>query len=73
MTFQPKSDFLNIMMERGFVADCTDYSRLDDALCDGIVPAYIGFDATASSLHVGSLMQIMMLRWLQRPAASRSH
>ena len=66
MTFQPKSDFLKIMMERGFVADCTDYSRLDDALCDGIVPAYIGFDATASSLHVGSLMQIMMLRWLQK-------
>ncbi|MFZ8869689.1 MAG: tyrosine--tRNA ligase, partial [Paracoccaceae bacterium] len=49
MTFQPKSDFLKIMMERGFVADCTDYSRLDDALCDGAMPAYIGFDATASS------------------------
>ncbi|MDA9989983.1 tyrosine--tRNA ligase [Paracoccaceae bacterium] len=66
MTFTPKSDFLNIMMERGFVADCTDYSRLDDALLDGGMPAYIGFDATATSLHVGSLIQIMMLRWLQR-------
>lgn len=66
MTFKPKSDFLNIMMERGFVADCTDYSRLDDALLEGGMPAYIGFDATATSLHVGSLIQIMMLRWLQK-------
>lgn len=66
MTFKPKSDFLNIMMERGFVADCTDYSRLDDALLKGGMPAYIGFDATASSLHIGSLIQIMMLRWLQK-------
>ena len=65
MTFKPKSDFLQIMMERGFVADCTDYSRLDDALLEGSMPAYIGFDATATSLHVGSLIQIMMLRWLQ--------
>lgn len=66
MTFKPKSDFLNIMMERSFVADCTDYSRLDDALLEGGMPAYIGFDATATSLHVGSLIQIMMLRWLQK-------
>ena len=66
MTFKPKSDFLNIMMERGFVADCTDYSRLDDSLLKGGMPAYIGFDATATSLHVGSLIQIMMLRWLQK-------
>ncbi len=66
MTFTPKSDFLNIMMDRGFIADCTDYSRLDDALLEGGMPAYIGFDATATSLHVGSLIQIMMLRWLQK-------
>ena len=66
MTFQPKSDFLNIMIERGFVADCTDYEGLDAALLKGGMPAYIGFDATASSLHVGSLIQIMMLRWLQK-------
>ena len=66
MTFQPKSDFLKIMMERGFVADCTDYSRLDEAILEGGIPAYIGFDATATSLHVGSLIQIMMLRWLQK-------
>ncbi|MGH1413288.1 MAG: tyrosine--tRNA ligase [Pelagimonas sp.] len=66
MTYHPKSDFMRVMIERGFLADCTDYQALDDALVDGIVPAYIGFDATAKSLHVGSLIQIMMLRWLQK-------
>jgi tyrosyl-tRNA synthetase len=66
MTYHAKSEFLSVMMERGFLADCTDYQGLDEALSKGVVPAYIGFDATASSLHVGSLMQIMMLRWLQK-------
>jgi len=66
MTYHPKSDFLRVMIERGFLADCTDYQSLDEALINGVVPAYIGFDATASSLHVGSLIQIMMLRWLQK-------
>ena len=66
MTYHPKSDFLRVMIERGFLADCTDYQGLDDALIAGVLPGYIGFDATASSLHVGSLIQIMMLRWLQR-------
>ncbi|MCB1359377.1 MAG: tyrosine--tRNA ligase [Maritimibacter sp.] len=66
MTYHPKSDFLRVMIERGFLADCTDYQGLDEALAAGVVPAYIGFDATASSLHVGSLIQIMMLRWLQK-------
>ncbi len=66
MTYHAKSDFMRVMLERGFVADCTDYQALDEALIKGVVPAYIGFDATASSLHVGSLIQIMMLRWLQK-------
>ncbi len=66
MTTQPKSDFLRVMIERGFMADCTDLDALDAALIKGVVPAYIGFDATAKSLHVGSLIQIMMLRWLQK-------
>ncbi|CAN5701518.1 tyrosine--tRNA ligase [soil metagenome] len=66
MTFRPKSDFLHVMLARGFVQDCTDLQGLDAALREGSVPGYIGFDATASSLHVGSLIQIMMLRWLQR-------
>ncbi|MGV8953127.1 MAG: tyrosine--tRNA ligase [Cypionkella sp.] len=65
MTYHPKSDFMRVMMTRGFLADCTDYQALDEAFARGVVPAYIGFDATAKSLHVGSLIQIMMLRWLQ--------
>ncbi|MCU0802695.1 MAG: tyrosine--tRNA ligase [Rhodobacteraceae bacterium] len=66
MTYHPKSDFMRVMMERGFLADCTDYQALDEAFARGVVPGYIGFDATATSLHVGSLIQIMMLRWLQK-------
>ncbi|MEM0989338.1 MAG: tyrosine--tRNA ligase [Pseudomonadota bacterium] len=66
MTYQPKSEFLRVMETRGFLQDCTDMQGLDEALMAGSVPAYIGFDATATSLHVGSLMQIMMLRWLQQ-------
>lgn len=66
MTYHPKSDFIAVMMERGFFADCTDYQGLDDALRTPGQPAYIGFDATAKSLHVGSLIQIMMLRWWQK-------
>ena len=66
MTYHPKSDFMRVMIERGFLADCTDYQGLDEALIKGVVPGYIGFDATAKSLHVGSLIQIMMLRWLQK-------
>lgn len=66
MTYHPKSDFMRVMIERGFLADCTDYQGLDEALIKGVVPAYIGYDATAASLHVGHLLNIMMLRWLQR-------
>ncbi|OUS37536.1 tyrosine--tRNA ligase [Rhodobacterales bacterium 56_14_T64] len=66
MTYHPKSEFMRIMMERGYLADCTDYQGLDEALMTPGQPAYIGFDATAKSLHVGSLIQIMMLRWLQK-------
>ncbi len=66
MTYHPKSDFLRVITERGFLADCTDVQALDDALMAGVVPAYIGYDATAASLHVGHLLNIMMLRWLQK-------
>ncbi|MBY6153103.1 tyrosine--tRNA ligase [Vannielia litorea] len=66
MTYHPKSDFMAVMIERGFLADCTDYQGLDEALIAGVVPAYIGYDATAKSLHVGHLLNIMMLRWLQK-------
>ncbi|MDW3184337.1 MULTISPECIES: tyrosine--tRNA ligase [unclassified Roseobacter] len=66
MTYHPKSDFVAVMMERGFLADCTDYQGLDEALLTGGQPAYIGYDATAKSLHVGHLLNVMMLRWLQK-------
>ncbi len=66
MTYHPKSEFMRVMMQRGFVADCTDYQALDEALSKGAMPAYIGYDATAASLHVGHLLNIMMLRWLQK-------
>jgi len=66
MTYKPKSDFLRIIIERGFLADCTDLQSLDDALIKGTVPAYIGYDATAQSLHVGHLLNIMLLRWFQK-------
>jgi len=66
MTYKPKSEFLHVMQTRGFLQDCTDLEGLDNRLLEGVVPAYIGFDATADSLHVGSLIQIMMLRWLQK-------
>ncbi|WQO29849.1 tyrosine--tRNA ligase [Microvirga lotononidis] len=61
-----KSEFLKTLSERGFVHQCTDLDGLDARLSDGPVAAYIGFDATADSLHVGSLVQIMALRWLQK-------
>ena len=61
-----RSDFLHEATERGFVFQCTDTEGLDAALRAGTVTAYIGFDCTADSLHVGSLVQIMILRLLQR-------
>ncbi|RDD73235.1 tyrosine--tRNA ligase [Paracoccus versutus] len=66
MTYRAKSDFLNVMIERGYLADCTDMQALDEALIEGPVTAYIGYDATAASLHVGHLLNIMMLRWFQK-------
>ena len=61
-----KSDLLRTLSERGYIHQITDPSGLDDLAVHRIVPGYIGFDATAPSLHVGSLVQIMMLRRLQQ-------
>ncbi len=61
-----KSDFLHIMSERGFIHQISDEKGLDDLFSKEVVSAYIGFDPTASSLHAGSLLQIMMLYWLQK-------
>jgi len=62
----PRSEFLKVMIERGFMHQCTDLDALDEHLSKGSVTSYIGFDATANSLHVGSLLMIMMLRWFQK-------
>jgi tyrosyl-tRNA synthetase len=66
MTYQPKSEFLATIMARGFVQDCTDLEGLDEAFRKGVVTGYIGFDLTATSLHIGNLVQIMLLRWMQK-------
>ena len=60
------SDFLNILSSRGFIHQCSDAKELDALAAKGDVTAYIGFDCTAPSLHVGSLVQIMLLHWLQQ-------
>ncbi|QIE55347.1 tyrosine--tRNA ligase [Pikeienuella piscinae] len=66
MTFSPRSDFLHTLTSRGFIQDCTDLQGLDDALRAGGVPGYVGYDCTGASLHVGHLVNIMMLRWFQK-------
>jgi tyrosyl-tRNA synthetase len=61
-----KSDFLRTLHERGFVHQCSDEPGLDALAAKGEIVAYVGYDCTAPSLHVGSLLSIMMLRWLQQ-------
>ncbi|CAK08076.1 tyrosine--tRNA ligase [Rhizobium johnstonii] len=61
-----KSDFLRTLKERGFIHQVSDESGLDDLFAKETVTAYIGFDPTAPSLHAGSLIQIMMLHWMQK-------
>jgi tyrosyl-tRNA synthetase len=63
--FEPKSDFLRVLRERGYVHQCSDWAGLDAKAASGELVAYIGFDATGPSLHVGHLLQIYMLHWLQ--------
>ena len=61
-----KSDLIHIFSERGYIHQATDLGAIDTHAATSIIPTYIGFDCTADSLHVGSLVQIMMLRILQR-------
>ncbi len=63
--FLPKSDFLRVLFERGFVHQCSDFAGLDALATKGDVIAYVGYDCTASSLHIGNLISAMMLHWLQ--------
>jgi tyrosyl-tRNA synthetase len=61
-----KSDFLNVLASRGFIHQLSDAAGLDARAVQGAITAYVGFDATAPSLHIGNLLSIMMLRWLQK-------
>jgi tyrosyl-tRNA synthetase len=61
-----RSDFLRVLAERGFIHQLSDAEGLDARASAGPVTAYVGFDATAPSLHIGNLLTIMMLRWLQK-------
>ncbi len=61
-----KSDFLRVMRERGYIHQCSNEDALDAKASSGIITAYVGFDCTAASLHVGNLLGIMMLRKLQQ-------
>ena len=61
-----KSDFLNILQERGFVHQCSDFEGLDALAAKGQATAYVGYDCTAPSLHIGNFLSMMMLYWLQQ-------
>ncbi len=65
MTSTYKSDFLNILEQRGFIHQCSDFAGLDQKLTEGVQSAYTGYDPTAKSLHVGHMMWMMMLHWFQ--------
>jgi tyrosyl-tRNA synthetase len=66
LEFKPKSDFLRVLQERGYIHQVTDAEALDAACRAGVVTAYVGYDCTANSLHIGHLISIMMLRWFQK-------
>ncbi len=67
----PQSDFLRILTERGFIHQCSDMQGLDALAAKGEVVAYVGYDCTAPSLHVGHLLSIMMLHWMQKTGAGK--
>lgn len=64
--FRPKSEFLATLIARGFVHQCSDFEGLDEKARSGELVSYVGFDCTAASLHIGNLLSIMLLSWLQR-------
>ena len=61
-----KSDFLTILQERGFIHQCSDFDGLDALAAKGEAVAYVGYDCTAPSLHIGNFLTMMMLYWLQQ-------
>ena len=65
------SDFLQVMRERGYVHQLSDEAGIDALATRGELNTYVGYDCTAPSLHVGSLISIMMLHWLQETGAGK--
>ncbi|WP_342362696.1 tyrosine--tRNA ligase [Terrarubrum flagellatum] len=65
-TFTPRSDFLRTLQERGFIHQCSDFEALDALAAKGEAIAYVGYDCTAKSLHIGNFLTMMMLYWLQQ-------
>jgi tyrosyl-tRNA synthetase len=61
-----KSDFLNVLEERGLIHQISNAEALDKAACGGVVTGYVGYDATATSLHIGNLISVTMLYWMQQ-------
>ncbi|WP_316159849.1 tyrosine--tRNA ligase [Bradyrhizobium sp. SZCCHNRI20481] len=61
-----KSDFLNVLQSRGFIHQCSDFEGLDALAAKGQATAYVGYDCTARSLHIGNFLTMMMLYWLQQ-------
>ncbi|WP_334148735.1 tyrosine--tRNA ligase [Hyphomicrobium sp.] len=66
-----RSDFLNILTERGFIHQCSDEQGVDALAREGKLVTYVGYDCTAPSLHIGHLLSIMMLHWLQKTGAGK--
>lgn len=71
MTDTPKSLFLATLTERGFIHQTSDFAGLDQMAGAGRIVAYVGYDCTAPSLHIGHLLSIMMLHWLQKTGAGK--
>ncbi|WP_230533218.1 tyrosine--tRNA ligase [Microvirga roseola] len=67
----PKSDFLKVLTERGYIHQTSDLEGIDAAAAEGRLTTYVGYDCTGPSLHVGHLLSIMMLHWLQKTGAGR--
>ncbi|MGF1650619.1 MAG: tyrosine--tRNA ligase [Hyphomicrobiaceae bacterium] len=70
-SYAPQSDFLRTMTERGYIHQCSDLSGLDALAAKAEIVAYVGYDCTAPSLHIGHLLSIMMLHWLQETGAGK--
>ncbi|HEV2572954.1 MAG TPA: tyrosine--tRNA ligase [Beijerinckiaceae bacterium] len=69
--FRPKSDFLSVLLERGYVHQCSDFAGVDEKAKAGELVTYVGYDCTAPSLHIGHLLPTMMMHWLQKTGAGK--